>query len=110
MNRFFDSEVVRESVMELEELQAELTMDLMHLAEYNLQERKDHLNRLKTFLEKQKIFFFRISLSDDPDAVMIKNKVLEAAKMFGYTEVDGMDKFFQKLDKTIEHLEQSLDR
>ena len=71
MNRFFDSEVVRESVMELEELQAELTMDLMHLAEYNLQERKDHLNRLKTFLEKQKIFFFRISLSDDPDRLWI---------------------------------------
>ena len=41
MNRFFDSEVVRESVMELEELQEELTMDLMHLAEYNLEERKD---------------------------------------------------------------------
>tara|TARA_Y100000033_G_scaffold13846_1_gene12895 strand:- start:205 stop:537 length:333 start_codon:yes stop_codon:yes gene_type:complete len=109
MNRFFDSEVVRESVMELEELQAELTMDLMHLAEYNLEERKDHLNRLKTFLEKQKIFFFRISLSDDPDALKIKAKVIEAAKMFGYSEIDGMEKFFQQLDVTIKKLEETLD-
>ena len=109
MNRFFDSEVVRDSVMELEELQEELTMDLMHLAEYNLQERKEHLNRLKTFLEKQKIFFFRISLSDDPDALKIKEKVIEAAKMFGYSEIDGMEKFFQQLDVTIKKLEQTLD-
>ena len=109
MNRFFDSEVVRDSVMELEELQEELTMDLMHLAEYNLQERKDHLNRLKTFLEKQKIFFFRVSLSDDPDALKIKEKVIEAAKMFGYSEIDGMEKFFQQLDVTIKKLEQTLD-
>lgn len=109
MNRFFESEVVRESVMELEELQAELTMDLMHLAEYSLQERKEHLNRLKTFLEKQKIFFFRISLSDDPDALKIKEKVVEAAKMFGYSEIDGMEKFFQQLDVTIKKLEQTLD-
>ena len=41
---------------------------------------------------------------------MIKEKVLEAAKMFGYSELDGMDKFFEKLDATIQDLEKSLDR
>jgi len=95
--------------MELEQLQQELTMDLMNLAEYNVEERRDHLRRLKTFLEKQKLFFFRISLSDDPDALMIKDKVVEAAKMFGYSEVDGMEKFFDQLDHTIKNLEKTLD-
>jgi len=107
--RFFDSDQVRGSVMELEQLQQELTMDLMNLAEYNVEERRDHLRRLKTFLEKQKLFFFRISLSDDPDALMIKDKVVEAAKMFGYSEVDGMEKFFDQLDHTIKNLEKTLD-
>ena len=107
--RFFDSDQVRGSVMELEQLQQELTMDLMNLAEYDVEERRDHLRRLKTFLEKQKLFFFRISLSDDPDALMIKDKVVEAAKMFGYSEVDGMEKFFDQLDHTIKNLEKTLD-
>ena len=107
--RFFDSDQVRETVMELEQLQQELTMDLMHLAEYSVEERREHLRRLKTFLEKQKIFFFRISLSDDPDALKIKEKVVEAAKMFGYSEIDGMEKFFQQLDHTIKNLEKTLD-
>ena len=107
--RFFDSDQVRDTVMELESLQEELTMDLMHIAEYSVEERRDHLRRLKTFLEKQKLFFFRISLSDDPDALKIKDKVVEAAKMFGYSEIDGMEKFFDQLDHTIKNLEKTLD-
>jgi ribosome recycling factor len=107
--RFFDSDQVRDTIMELESLPLELTNDLMHLAEYSVEERRDHLKRLKTFLEKQKVFFFRISLSDDPDALKIKEKVVEAAKMFGYSEVDGMDKFFDQLDHTIKNLEKTLD-
>ena len=107
--RFFDSDQVRDTIMELGSLQLELTNDLMHLAEYSVEERRDHLKRLKTFLEKQKVFFFRISLSDDPDALKIKEKVVEAAKMFGYSEGDGMDKFFDQLDHTIKNLEKTLD-
>ena len=107
--RFFDSDQVRDTIMELESLQLELTNDLMYLAEYSVEERREHLRRLKTFLEKQKVFFFRISLSDDPDALKIKEKVVEAAKMFGYSEVDGMDKFFDQLDHTIKNLEKTLD-
>ena len=110
MSKFFESEVVRDTVMELENMQRQLAADMIGIGNYSEQEKRDHLKLLKAFLEKQKLFFFRVSLSDDPDALMIKQRVLDAAKMFGYTEVDGMDKFFQKLDKTIEHLEQSLDR
>jgi len=108
--RFFDSDQVRDTIMDLEELQQELTMDLMNLGKYSVEERREHLKRLKTFLEKQKIFFFRISLSDDPDALQIKAKVVEAAKMFGYSEIDGMEKFFQQLDHTIQKLEKTLDK
>ena len=108
--RFFDSDQVRGTVMELEQLQQELTVDLMHLVEYSVEERREHLGRLKTFLEKQKLFFFRVSLSDDPDALLIKEKVIEAEKMFGYSDADGMDKFFEQLDNTIKNLEKTLDK
>tara|TARA_Y100000361_G_C10956510_1_gene236546 strand:+ start:244 stop:576 length:333 start_codon:yes stop_codon:yes gene_type:complete len=110
MSKFFESEVVRDTVIELENMQRQLAKDLYNIASYSQEEKKEHLKLLKAFLEKQKLFFFRVSLSDDPDAVMIKEKVLEAAKMFGYSELDGMDKFFEKLDETIQDLEKSLDR
>lgn len=110
MSRFFDSEVVRESVLELEELQQKLYSEMMSIHTFSTEEKREHLETLKTFLEKQKIFFFRISLSDDPDALEIKQRVMDAAKMFGYNEIDGMDKFFEQLDYTIKKLEKSLDR
>ena len=110
MSKFFESEVVRDTVIELENMQRQLAKDLYNIASYSQEEKREHLKLLKAFLEKQQLFFSRVSLSDDPDAVMIKEKVLEAAKMFGYSELDGMDKFFEKLDATIQDLEKSLDR
>ncbi len=110
MSGFFDSEMVRETVRDLEEMQTQLANDMYKVASFTKEEKRDHIKLLKAFLEKQKLFFFRISLSDDPDALMIKKRVIDAAKMFGYHELDGMDKFFEKLDETIQTLENSLDR
>ena len=75
----------------------------------NEEERKEHVEKLKLFLEKQKLFFFRVSLSDDPEAIQIKDHILEAAKMFGFNEMTGMNKFFEQLDETIKKIEDGLD-
>ena len=72
-------------------------------------EKKDYVKKLKLFLEKQKLFFFRVSLSEDPEAVQVKEHILETAQMFGFNEMTGMDKFFQQLDETIKKVEEGLD-
>ena len=72
-------------------------------------EKKDYVKKLKLFLEKQKLFFFRVSLSDDPEAVQVKEHILDTAQMFGFKEMTGMDKFFQQLDETIKKVEKDLD-
>ena len=41
---------------------------------------------------------------------MIKKKLIESAKMFGYHEIDDMNKFFDRLDKTISEIESSIDK
>jgi peptidase E len=111
MSKFFESEQVMESIKELEKLQNELSHDIMNVSNFaTTEEKKEHINKMKTFLEKQKLFFFRVSLSDDPEALEIKNRVLEAAKMFGFNEMDGMGKFFEQMDKTLAGLESQLDR
>ena len=72
-------------------------------------EKKDYVRKLKLFLEKQKIFFFRVSLSEDPEAVQVKEHILDTAQMFGFKEMTGMDKFFHQLDETIKKVEKELD-
>ena len=110
MSDFFKSDQVQNSIMELTMLQQQLATEMPYLPRMNYNQKVEHLTTLKTFLEKQKLFFFRISLSDDPNAKEMQERLMDAAKMFGVqSEINTMDAFFAKLDSTIKQLEASID-
>jgi hypothetical protein len=109
MSRFFDSDVVRESLKELDDLQKEIFHEMCELPFFSKEKKKEHLGKMKLFLEKQKNFIFRISLSDDPDAIEMKNTILESAQMFGIGPVNNVSILFEKMEKSIDALEKSLD-
>jgi hypothetical protein len=109
MSRFFDSEQVRESLFELDELQHKLFTDLLELPFSDSDKKREHLKMMKEFLEKQKVFIFRMSLSDDPDAVEMKNRIFHSAEMFGLEPGDNINTFFAKMEESIEKLEKTLD-
>ena len=109
MTRFFDSEEVRKSLSELDFLQDRIFNDLLMIPFYDNQKKKEHLETMKEFLEKQKLFIFRMSLSDDPEALELKERIIESAKMFGMNENDNLQDFFKKMEQSIENLEELLD-
>jgi hypothetical protein len=109
MSGFFDSEQVRESLFELDELQYKLFNELMELPFSDSDKKREHLETMKLFLEKQKVFIFRMSLSDDPDAIEMRNRILDSATMFGLEPGDNINTFFAKMEESIEKLEKSLD-
>ena len=109
MTEFFKSAQVRAALAELAEIQDDLAHTMSSPRILSDDEKKDYVRKLKLFLEKQKLFFFRVSLSDDPEAIQVKDHILETAKMFGFNEMTGMDKFFQQLDETIKKVEEGLD-
>ena len=109
MTEFFRSAQVRAALAELAEIQDDLAHTMTNPRILSDEEKKDYVRKLKLFLEKQKLFFFRVSLSDDPEAVQVKDHILETAQMFGFKEMTGMDKFFQQLDDTIKKVEKDLD-
>ena len=109
MTEFFRSAQVRAALAELAEIQDDLAHTMSNPRILNDDEKKDYVKKLKLFLEKQKLFFFRVSLSDDPEAVQVKEHILDTAQMFGFKEMTGMDKFFQQLDDTIKKVEKDLD-
>ena len=109
MTEFFRSAQVRAALAELAEIQDDLAHTMSNPRILSGDEKKDYVKKLKLFLEKQKLFFFRVSLSDDPEAVQVKDHILDTAQMFGFKEMTGMDKFFQQLDDTIKKIEKDLD-
>ena len=110
MSRFFDSEQVRESLFELEELQQNIFDELFSLPFSSGNQKKEHLHKMKQFLEKQKNFVFRLSLSDDPEAVEMKERIMDSAKMFGLKDGDNLNIFFEKMEESIQGLEKLLDK
>jgi hypothetical protein len=109
MSGFFDSEVVRESMSELDELQEQLFVDMLRLPLLDVEEKRDHLKMMTDFLEKQKLFIFRLSLSDDPKAIEMKEKVLDSAKMLGLKKGQTINDFYDMMQKTIDGLKETLD-
>ena len=109
MSEFFDSEVVREELKEIEKIQKEMFGKMMEVPFYTKEQKKEHLKSMKEFLEKQKLFVFRLSLSDDPEAIEMKEKIIESAEFLGFDKKEGFDGFFKTLERTIDSLEQTLD-
>ena len=109
MSDFFDSDIVKETIDELQEMQDKLLVNIFNVPYYSIEEKKEYLKSMKDFLEKQKNLLFRMSLSDDPQAQSIKEKVLEAASLFSLKEIQNMDEYFKMLDNPIEMIEKSLD-
>lgn len=109
MSEFFDSEMVRVVMNELDEMQCKLFMQLLDIPYSSNEEKKEYLQLMKNFLEKQKLLLFRMSLSDDPEAQGTKAKVLESARLFGLKEGQGMDEFFELLEAPIKKLEDALE-
>ena len=109
MSDFFKSEIVRETMDELANIQQELIGQILQLPFLDKEGKKNHLNLMKKFLEKQKILFFRMSLSDDPEAQKTKDQILKSAKSLGLMEGQGMEDFFRLLQGTLDRLEETLD-
>lgn len=109
MSKFFDSEIVRHSMKELDDLQSRIISEMFFLPSFTKEQKKRHLKLLRDFLEKQKVFVFRISLSDDKDAVEMMENILQSAKLLGYDEMNSVDSFFKSLNETINKLEMAID-
>jgi hypothetical protein len=106
VSEFFESEIVRQSIKELEEIQQEVIQKTFIAPAMTKEQKKEHVELMRTFLEKQKNLFFRLSLSDDPEALKMKERIEESAKFLGYEKTENMIELFGEMEKTLDKLDQ----
>jgi len=109
MSGFFDSEIVKEQIKEMEDLQKEIIERTMSAPLMGGPEKKEHIDLMREFLDKQKNLCFRIQLSQDPQALEMKERIKEAAIMLGMDPESGINEFFEKMDETLDYLEEIAD-
>ena len=109
MGDFFKSEIVREELTEINALQEELYSDMTSFNVLDRDDRMDHIEKLTTLLEKQRLMYTRLSLSDDPDAKKLKDQLQKSVTMMGFPEGTDMQVLFSGMENTIDKLKQFVD-
>ncbi len=63
---FLKSAQVRAALVEINELQEDVMKSALKFPEMNVEQQYEHIEDLEDLLEKQRIMYTRLSLSDDP--------------------------------------------
>ena len=88
MAEFFQSDTVKKEMRDIYEMQKEL-YDVILKFPYMSQEAKwEHIETLKELLEKQQIMWTRMSLSDDPEAMKMKERLIAQIEILGFGSTD----------------------
>ena len=109
MSDFFNSEIVQDELKEINELQEDLYKNIMRFGILDTVEQLEHIDKLSLLLEKQKIMYARLSLSDDPSALEMKENLRKSISMMGFSPDTDMNYLFQSMEATIDSLRKSID-
>lgn len=108
MSRFFDSELIRQELKEINDLQKFIYENIMTFALMNREDKIEHIEKMEELLEKQKIMYTRLSLSDDPQALEMKENLKRSILLMGFPPETDMNSLFNSMLKTIESLKKYL--
>lgn len=92
----------------MEELQQQIIKDTFKAPIMSKEEKKEHVELMRTFLEKQKNLYFRLSLSDDPEALEMKERIQDAAKFLGF-DGNNINQLFAEMENSLERLDKIAD-
>jgi hypothetical protein len=109
MSSFFDSDIIQEELREINKLQEKIYGSILTFGMMTREDKLEHIEKLTTLLEKQRVMYTRLSLSDDPQAVEMKENLRKSVALMGFPPETDMNLLFSSMNKTIESLKQYLD-
>jgi hypothetical protein len=107
---FFDSEMVRAEMTEISELQEEVYGSVFKFPFMKKEERIKHVEIMERLLDKQRVLYTRMSLSDDPEAQEMKRRIAESAALMGLPPNVDMNIIFSNMTKMLEVMKEQIDK
>ena len=106
---FFESEVVRAELAEISELQEEVYSNVFKFPSMNKEDKLYHVEILQKLIEKQKVLYTRLSLSDDPEAKAMKDHIMSGAAHMGLPQNVDMNILFTNMDNMVNTMKNQID-
>jgi len=106
---FFDSDIIHEELKEINRLQESIYSSVLSFGMMSKEDKIEHVDMLSDLLEKQRVMYTRLSLSDDPKAIEMKENLRKSVAMMGFPPETDMTMLFSSMNATIEALKDYID-
>ena len=107
---FFDSDVVRAEMAEIQELQEEVYTNVFKYPMMTKEDQRYHVEILERLCDKQRVLYTRLSLSDDPQAKKMKEKIIQGAASMGLPQSVDMNSLFTEMGQVVQKMKDQLDK
>ncbi len=105
---FFDSDIVQKEMKEISELQDEIYAKVFNFSSMNADDKILHIDMLDKLLNKQKVLYTRLSLSNDPEAKAMKENIITSAKQLGFPPDVDLGYVFSNMSSIIETMKKTI--
>ena len=109
MSDFFNSQIIRDELMAINRLQESIYKNAFTFDEMSREDQLDHIDDLTELLDKQRVMYTRLSLSDDPQAKKMKGELEKSVQLLGFPKGTDISVLFSGMNQTIESLKSKID-
>ena len=110
MSDFFDSEIIQKELSEINEMQEKIYESFITFGNMSREQQLEHVEILSPLLEKQQVMYTRLSLSDDPKAIEMKENLRKSVSSMGFPPETDMLTLFSSMNATIDSLKDYIDK
>jgi len=107
---FFDSELVQKEMQDIQDLHEKIYTSMFAFSTLSKEDRLDHITCMEELINKQRILYTRLSLSDDPVAKEMKVNLEKTAMSMGMPDDMDMNTIFNTMEEIIDKMKGKLDR
>lgn len=108
-SNFFRSEMVQGDLQELAKMQEYCMKSMVVFPVLSPEKKMEYFNVLQELIEKQKVFYFRLKLSDDEEAQEMAENIKQAAIMYGASENEDATVIFDDLIGKVQMMKRHLE-
>lgn len=105
---FFSSDFVQEEMKAITELQDRIYGKVFSFSTMNNDDKLEHVELLEELLNKQQILYARMTLSDDPEAKVMKDNILSSAQQLGFPPDVDLNYVFSNMTNIIEKMKKTI--
>jgi hypothetical protein len=95
---------------EISELQEDIYGNVFRFPGMTKEDKMKHVELLERLLDKQKVLYTRLSLSDDIEAKEMKERIMDSAILMGLPSGVDMNVIFNNMSKMLEVMKDQIDK